>query len=95
MSEDPPDFETALKRIEKIVASLERGDLDLTGSLAAYEEGVKLLGRCHALLDSAEKKVALLTGLNEEGSPITTPFDAGPTPTTATRLPPQGPSSVD
>ncbi len=39
-----PNFETALQRLEAIVAELEGGQLGLEESLARFEEAVKLLG---------------------------------------------------
>ena len=74
--ETKPNFEDALARIEKIVADLERGEPALSVALAKYESGVKLLRECYHLLDEAEHSVALLTGSDEQGNPITTPFDA-------------------
>ena len=81
MPDDPtpepePSFEQALSQLERIVASLERGEPELTAALAKYEKGVSLLTQCHRLLDQAEQSVALLTGVDEQGNPLTTPFDA-------------------
>ena len=53
-------FEDALKRLEKIVADLESGDLLLDESLKRYEEGVKLAQLCSKRLDSARRKVEVL-----------------------------------
>ncbi|MFO0960612.1 MAG: exodeoxyribonuclease VII small subunit [Isosphaeraceae bacterium] len=72
----PLDFEKALKGIEQAVNELERGDLALSESLAAYEKGVRLLGQCQTLLEAADRQVAILAGLNEDGPPQTMPFDA-------------------
>jgi exodeoxyribonuclease VII small subunit len=74
-----PSFEEALSQLERIVENLERGEPDLTGALAKYEKGVKLLTRCHSLLDQAEHSVALLTGVDHQGNPLTAPFDASAT----------------
>ncbi len=71
-----PSFEQALIQLERIVASLERGEPELTTALAKYENGVSLLSQCHRLLDQAEQSVALLTGVDEQGNPLTVPFDA-------------------
>jgi exodeoxyribonuclease VII small subunit len=71
-----PNFEEALAQLERIVASLERGEPELTSALAKYEKGVQLLSVCHRLLEKAEHSVALLTGVDEQGQPITAPFDA-------------------
>jgi exodeoxyribonuclease VII small subunit len=73
---EPLDFEHALKGLERAVDALERGDLDLADALAAFEEGIRRLGQCQALLDGAERKVALLTGTTENGTLQTVPFDA-------------------
>jgi exodeoxyribonuclease VII small subunit len=72
-------FETALEELERIVAELEQGGPDLTAALGRYERGVRLLNRCQTLLDGAERSVALLTGVDDEGRPITAPFDASAT----------------
>jgi exodeoxyribonuclease VII small subunit len=79
--ESDPDlsFEHALGQLEKIVASLERGEPELTAALAKYETGVQLLKRCYSLLDQAEQSVALLTGVEPGGNPFSTPFDASAT----------------
>jgi len=74
--ESEPSFEDALTQLERIVANLERGEPELTTALAMYEKGVRLLTLCHRLLDQAEQSVALLTGVDDRGIPLTVPFDA-------------------
>jgi exodeoxyribonuclease VII small subunit len=97
MNADEPEvpFEEALERLERIVADLERGELDLAASVASYEKGVALLARCQALLDGVDRSVALLTGVDEDGTPITTPLDASATTDVPAprrgRLKPNGP----
>ena len=71
-----PKFEEALTQLERIVASLERGEPELTSALAKYEKGVQLVSICHRLLEKAEQSVAILTGVDAEGNPATAPFDA-------------------
>src|SRR6187399_1098204 len=68
-------FEDSLKELEKIVAELEGGKLGLSDALARYEEGVKHLKGCQQLLEMAERKIELLSGVDAEGNPITEPFD--------------------
>lgn len=96
--EPEPSFEQALSQLERIVASLERGEPELTTALAKYEKGVALLTQCHRLLDQAEQSVALLTGVDEDGNPLTTPFDAGATITRETisgpTASPEGPTTA-
>ena len=72
-SEPDPSFEQALSQLERIVASLERGEPELTSALAKYEKGVQLLTQCYRLLDQAEQSVALLTGVDDEGNPLYRP----------------------
>ncbi|MBX3413426.1 MAG: exodeoxyribonuclease VII small subunit [Pirellulales bacterium] len=72
---EPPRFEEALGRLEEIVRELEEGEIGLAESLARYEEGVKLLRQCHTLLEGAERKIMLLSGLDAEGNPVVVPFD--------------------
>jgi exodeoxyribonuclease VII small subunit len=73
--EAEPSFEVALGELERIVASLERGEPELTSALSKYEKGVRLLSSCHRLLEKAEQSVAILTGVDAEGNAHTAPFD--------------------
>jgi len=53
-------FEQALEELEKVVERLESGELSLEESLAAFEEGVKLVNLCNQKLTEVEKKIELL-----------------------------------
>ena len=53
-------FEQAVARIDEIVTLLEKGDAQLDKSLALFEEGVKLIEICGAMLDDAEQTVVRL-----------------------------------
>jgi exodeoxyribonuclease VII small subunit len=46
-----------LRRLETIVAELERGGMDLEATLERFEEGSKLLERCQAELKEAEGRL--------------------------------------
>jgi exodeoxyribonuclease VII small subunit len=78
MIDDPTDdnltFEEALGELERIVHELEDGQVDLEASLARYEKGVGLLKRCYAQLRQAEQRIVQLTGVDEEGRPLSQPF---------------------
>ncbi len=67
-------FEQALARLEQIVKSLESGDLPLDKSLALYEEGVSLTAYCTMLLDTAEKRIEVVSG-SREGEPVLEQFE--------------------
>jgi exodeoxyribonuclease VII small subunit len=53
-------FEEALKKLEKIVEDLEKGDLSLDEALKKYQEGIELSRLCSQRLESAKKKIDLL-----------------------------------
>jgi len=54
-------YEDSIKRIEKIVATLEGGSLPLDEALKLFEEGTKLVSYCNKSLDEAEQKITELT----------------------------------
>ena len=66
------DFESALKELEGLVEKLERGDLNLEASLAAFERGVQLTRTCQEALAQAEQKVEQLVnpGAHEQLAPF-------------------------
>ena len=68
-------FEDAVKRLSEIVQKLERGDLPLEESLRLFEEGVGLSRASQDKLDSAQKRVEELLGVDREGRPRTAPFE--------------------
>jgi exodeoxyribonuclease VII small subunit len=59
------NFEEAMKRIEKIVADLEKGELPLDESLDRFEEAVKLARACQEKLEKAEARIAKLVRTGE------------------------------
>jgi exodeoxyribonuclease VII small subunit len=68
-------FEDALRELEHVVGKLERGEVPLDESIALYERGALLKGRCETKLKEAEEKVAKLT-LDGDGKPTgTAPLD--------------------
>lgn len=71
-------FEESLARLEAIVHDLEEGQIGVSESLDRYEEGVKLLRQCFSLLEKAERRIELLTGVDAAGNPVTAPFDDPP-----------------
>ena len=68
-------FEQSLEELEKIVAELEGGKLGLSDALERYEQGVKHLKGCQQLLERAEHKIELLSGVDADGNPVTEPFE--------------------
>ncbi len=50
-------YEDAIKQLEQLVGSIERGDVGLEESLKSYHRGEQLLRHCKQLLDRAEMTV--------------------------------------
>ncbi len=67
-------YEEALKRLEKLVAELDRSELDLETRLKKFEEGTKLARVLLKKLDQAKKKVELLVKTHV-GETALVPFD--------------------
>ena len=59
------NFEEALQELERLVSSMEEGELSLEDSMKAFEKGIKLTRECQAALQKAEQKIEIL--LNESG----------------------------
>ncbi len=72
-------FEESLAELETIVRGLEAGELPLEDALGAFERGVGLVRRLHALLDDAEQRVEVL-GRDGEGRLRLTALTAKDTP---------------
>jgi exodeoxyribonuclease VII small subunit len=68
-------FEDSLAELESIVGQLESGALSLSDAIARYEQGVKHLKTCQKILERAERRIELLSGVDAGGNPITQPFD--------------------
>lgn len=73
--DQPATFEQALAELEAVVAELEHGELGLEESLKRYEIGVRRIRQCQQQLERAERRIALLSGVDADGKAITQPFD--------------------
>ncbi|MEQ1803799.1 MAG: exodeoxyribonuclease VII small subunit [Burkholderiaceae bacterium] len=56
-------YEDALAELERLVASMEGGQLPLDSLIHAYQRGAELLQTCRSRLDAVESQVKVL----EEG----------------------------
>lgn len=54
-------FEEAYKQLTEIVKKMESGELSLSDSVAAYENGIKLKAYCEQVLKEAELKISTIT----------------------------------
>lgn len=69
-----PDFEQSLAELERLVTSMEKGDLSLEQSLTSFERGIQLTRLCQSALKDAEQKVMILT--SQSGTAEMAPFEA-------------------
>ena len=65
-----PKFEDGMKRLEEIVESLEKGDLDIDKSLKLFEEGLDLSKKLQKELKGYEEKIAGLMQDDEESTEL-------------------------
>ena len=52
-----PTFEAAMRELEEIVSTLEKGNVELEKSIALYARGELLKKHCEDLLKQAEAKI--------------------------------------
>ena len=67
-------LEDAMRRLDQVVAALDREGADLEEALRLYEEGVRLVALCNQKLGDAERKIQMLK-INPEGELCETPFE--------------------
>ena len=58
---DQLSYEEAFSQLEEVVEALENGQATLEESLALFERGQALAGRCAELLDQADLRIRTLT----------------------------------
>ncbi len=68
------DIESAMKRLDEIVAQLTAENISLEASLSLYEEGVALVKIANSRLEDAERKINMLK-TNADGEVSEVPFD--------------------
>lgn len=80
-ADDPAalSFESAMEQVESIIDRIERGEIGLEESLAAYEQGVKLIQHCRQIHKHAVQRVDDLTQRLMAGTE--SPPPAAPDPT--------------
>ena len=75
-TDEQPNFETALEKLEASVDRLEQGELPLEDALRTFEDGVRWSRACHQLLDRAEQRVEVILK-TEQGEHEAQPFVLG------------------
>lgn len=59
-------FEENMEELEKVVAELEKGDLNLDDSVSRFEQGIRISKECSKILEEAEKKITILVKKDDE-----------------------------
>ncbi|MEA3187638.1 MAG: exodeoxyribonuclease small subunit [Chthoniobacter sp.] len=88
---EQPTFESAIERLESIVAQMESDSLPLEELLTRYEEGLKLVKVCSEKLTDAEKRIEIITR-DAGGKPKLIEFEPAQKPPADT---PKGPEAPD
>ena len=57
-------FEHAMAELEKIVTDVEQGKISLEDSIDKYENGMKIIQHCRAILEQAEKRIETISNQN-------------------------------
>ena len=71
----PKTFEEASVRLDELVAQMESGNLPLDKTVAAFEEGRKLVAFCTEKLNEVQRRVELIKTKEEDGSLAREPFE--------------------
>ena len=75
-AEQEVPFEESMSQLAGIVGQLEEGEIPLEEAVALFERGMDIAKRSQAQLDRIEKRVDELLRVQEDGTPITRPFDS-------------------
>ena len=60
-------FEDAMKELEKLVNSLDKGDVSLDEAITAYDRGSQLKDYCEKKLNEAKMKIETIQSSGKEG----------------------------
>ena len=73
MNSNNQTFEASMQRLEQIVRTMEKGDVELEESLKLFREGTDLIRSCGKLLDDAELQVKKIMTA-PDGTPVEEDF---------------------
>ena len=60
MEEKKENFEELIEKLENITNKLEKDTLNLSDSVALFEEGMKISKKCNEELENAEKRISII-----------------------------------
>ena len=63
---DKVSFEDAMKELEKLVDSLDKGDVSLDEAIAAYDRGSQLKDYCEKKLNEAKMKIETIQSSDKD-----------------------------
>ena len=66
---DTMTFEEAMNELEKLVESLDKGDISLDQAISAYDKGSQLKDLCQKKLNEAKMKVETIQSDNSDVIP--------------------------
>lgn len=67
MMEDKLPFKKSMTRLEEIVSTLEKNEIELEEAIVLFEEGLQLVNSCDSQLKNFENKVEKLLTTYQEG----------------------------
>jgi len=74
--EKKPDLEATLAQLEGTIEKLDEEQLSVAESLAAFENGLKLIRQAQKSLQEAEQRVVAL--IEKDGEPVAEAFSEEP-----------------
>lgn len=74
MNPESQTFEASMQRLEQIVRTMERGEIELEESLKLFQEATELIRSCGKILDDAQLQVKKIMTA-QDGSPIEGVFE--------------------
>lgn len=81
-TDQEPNFEQAMERLEEIVSAMEGERMALDDMVGSYEEGMRLLKVCRQRIETARRRVEMIAA-DADGRASLAPFDAGAAAETA------------
>ena len=59
-------LEESFEMLDQLIEEMESDEISLEDSFMKYEQGMKLLRECNETLDTVEKKIQIIRGVEEE-----------------------------
>ncbi|MBU3110675.1 exodeoxyribonuclease VII small subunit [Clostridium lacusfryxellense] len=66
MAKKKETYENMMERLEEIVGIMDGNEVTLEGTMASYEEGIKICNNLYKILNDTEGKIKILTEVGEK-----------------------------